>query len=42
MKLLSQMTDKEIHLKKINTKRECNRLARSRGFKNYKQMCGEE
>ena len=38
MKLISQMTAREFRLMKIMGRRERNRIARSRGFRNYAEM----
>ena len=38
MKLISEMTPREVRVMQINARREMNRIARSRGFRNYAEM----
>lgn len=33
---------RKIHYEEIAVRRRCNTMARSRGFRNYAEMCGEE
>lgn len=33
---------RKIHYEEIAVRRRCNAMARSRGFHNYAEMCGED
>lgn len=41
-KLISEMTNREIRARRIEVRRETNAIARRLGFKNYRQMTGDD